>query len=229
MRGVAASATSVVRPFIAIVAATIAAGSAASFAALRSDDPAGSMRERYFSAMTYAEFTASDTARQVLWREVEQRVPSSPAVDVSSIDAARKRWRLLVVAENSCTDAANTVPYLAALADRSPFIDVRVLRKADATDLLVAHPLGERQATPLVLVYDADFTLRGVWIEHPASLRSMIAALGDTIDRDSVRARVRAWYREDAGRSALRELLGIMERGGPRSDSSSTKPPACGS
>ncbi|MCC7196402.1 MAG: thioredoxin family protein, partial [Gemmatimonadaceae bacterium] len=147
----------------------------------------------------------------------------------SSIDAARRRWRLLVVAENSCTDAANTLPYLAALADRSPFIDIRVLRKADATDLLAAHPLGERQATPLVLVYDPEFTLRGAWIEHPASLRSLISALGDTLDRDSVRARVRAWYREDAGRSALREVLGIMERGGPRPDAPSSKPPACGS
>ncbi len=223
------SITPVVRPYIAIVVATIAAGSAASYVAFRADDPVGRIRERYLSAMTYAEFTASDTSRQGLWREVEQRVPSSPAVDVSSIDAARRRWRLLVVAENSCTDAANTLPYLAALADRSPFIDIRVLRKADATDLLAAHPLGERQATPLVLVYDPEFTLRGAWIEHPASLRSMIASLGDTLDRDSVRARVRAWYREDAGRSALRELLGIMERGGPRSDSSSTKPPACGS
>lgn len=204
---------------ISAVAAVVLAGGAA----LRARTP--TIAARYGDALTYAEFAATDTARQALWEEVEARA-ATDTTDLTPVAAGQVRWRLLVVAERSCTDAANTVPYLAAAADRSPFIELRLLRKADAPDLLAAHPLGDRQATPLVLVYDADFELRGAWIEQPEPLRAMVLALEDSVGRDSVRARVRTWYRDDAGRSALGEVLGIMERGAPARPAEAP-PPSC--
>lgn len=218
--GMEPAAMRVATVVISAVAAVVLAGGAA----LRARTPG--MAGRYAAAMSYEEFAATDTARQALWREVEARA-ATDTTDLTPIAAGQVRWRLLVVAERSCSDAANTVPYLAAAADRSPFIELRLLRKADAPDLLAAHPLGDRQATPLVLVYDDALELRGAWIEQPEPLRAMVSALGDSVGRDSLRARVRAWYRDDAGRTALAEILGIMETGAAARPAEAP-PPSCG-
>jgi hypothetical protein len=121
------------------------------------------------------------------------------------------RWYLLVVAEEWCTDAVNTVPHLARLADQAGNLDLRLIGKSQGQHLLDAHPVEGRGRIPLVLVLDESLTERAAWIERPAALRERVAALRADPSADTG-AEVRAWYAADAGRSALGEILALLEQ-----------------
>ena len=68
------------------------------------------------------------------------RVPTPPDV-LARVAAVPGAWRLLVLSEDWCGDAANTVPVLARLADEAPSLELRLLaRTLPALDDLLAVP-----------------------------------------------------------------------------------------
>ena len=166
--------------------------------------------QRYESALTYEQFTA-DSARHDEWVRNFERASAPVLALRERARALRGRWHLLVVAESWCRDAVNSVPYLARLAAENPAIELRLLRSSDAKDLLDAHPLEGRAATPLVLVYDEQFVERGVWIERPAALRALIKSKEGRTCEDALREDVARWRAADGGRSVLAEVIGLME------------------
>lgn len=170
------------------------------------------VRARYAAALTYEQFLRADTARHEQWQRNTARAEAVVAPFVARARALPGRWHLLVVAEATCGDALNSVPWLARLADEVPTLDLRLLHKADAADLLAAHRLGDREATPLVLVYDDSWVERGAWIERPLGLRSLIESEEGHVPDDTLTAHVRAWRADDNGASVLREVLGLIER-----------------
>jgi hypothetical protein len=123
---------------------------------------------RWNSALTFQQFVAGDSSRREPWEKAYAN--AAPRVDsvLARARAVHGRFRVLIVAESWCSDALRAVPLLARLAERDSAIEVRLLRKADARELLQAHLLAGRAATPLVLIYDEQLTEMGVWTERPA-------------------------------------------------------------
>lgn len=174
--------------------------------------PEITLEQRFASALTYEQFVAGDTARRDEWnRNYANATRAVAAVDLRA-KALAGHWHLLVVAESWCGDAVNSVPYLARLAAQHPEFDLRLLRKAEAKDLLDANPLDGRSATPLVLVLDDAFVPKGAWIERPAVLGALITAKEGRTCEDALAAEVSKWRRVDGGRSVVGEVFALMER-----------------
>ena len=173
---------------------------------------AATYRQLWSSAIPYDAFVAGDTARRAQWIANHDAAPASMAPLVLRAKAIGGRWHLVVVAESWCSDAVNSVPFLAALAAADPALDVRLLRTADAKRLLRSHLLDGRDATPLVILLDSTFAERGSWIEQPAPLRALVRQLEPAMPHDSVRARVRAWYAADSGRTSVSEVLALIDQ-----------------
>ena len=168
---------------------------------------------RFRAAMTYQQFTAADTARRLEWTS-NYDVAATPVAEVAPrVHSLAGRWHLLIVAESWCGDAVNSVPYLARLAAENPNIELRLLRKADASDVLDAHAQHGESATPLVLIYDDGFVERGVWVERPAPLRALISAKEGRLCEDELKSIVGKWRAADGGRTVLAEVLALMQRG----------------
>ena len=185
--------------------------------------------ERFAAGMTYREFVATDSAKRELWTTVYAKAPATVASLEGRIAALRAkpgRWHLLVVAESWCPDAANAVPYLQRLAEAAGNVELRLLRKAEAKDLLKAHPLDGRDATPLVVLLDERFVERGTWIEQPVPLRKLVAQKTGRVCESTLKANVRAWREQDAGRSVLGEVLALME-GAEQAKLALPAPPKC--
>lgn len=172
--------------------------------------------QRFAAALTFEKFVASDTARRDEWHRNHLAAAAAVQAFATSYGAIPGRWRLLIVAEPSCGDAVNSVPYLARLAEARPTIEMRLLRKADAPDLLAAHQLDGQSVTPLVLVLDSAWTLRGTWIERPAPLRQLIKSKQGRTCADALDVEVAAWRRKDGGRSVLAEVVQLMSPGAPQ-------------
>lgn len=197
----------------ALLLALVTAGTASGqVPATASQTPETTLGQRFASALTYDQFVVGDTARRDEWTRNYETAAAAVAAVGPRVQALAGRWRLLVVAESWCGDAVNSVPYLARLAAQHPAIALRLVRKADAKDLLDAHALDGRPATPLVLVLDETFVERGAWIERPAALRTLIKAKEGRTCEDALAAEVSKWRRLDGGKSVLAEVVDVMER-----------------
>ena len=149
-----------------------------------------------------------------LWRGVYARA----AVPQWALERAREiggEWRLLVISEDWCGDASNSVPIMARLAEAVPSIQIRIVKRDENRELMDAFLTRGTRSIPLAIVLRPEWTVAGRWGPRPDELQEFVlrekqAALrpSDEIYRD-----VRRWYARDRGDSTLRGLLDVMAAG----------------
>lgn len=169
------------------------------------------MRDRYLGAPEFGEMLASATKNADLWAAVWRRT-AIPDEFVQRVAALGGAWHLLVLSEDWCGDAVNTVPVVARLAELAPNTDLRVLARDENLDLMDAHLSGTSRSIPVVIVLDEEFNERGWWGPRPAALQQWVLGPGQALEKDVRYREIRSWYARDKGISTLQELVSLMER-----------------
>jgi hypothetical protein len=119
-------------------------------------------------------------------------------------------WHLLVLLEDWCGDAVNTIPVIARLVESTPDIDMRVLRRDEHPGLMDEHLTDGKRAIPIVMVLDDKFREAGWWGPRPRELQGWATSLGLTLAKPDRYRELRRWYAVDRGRQALEEILLII-------------------
>lgn len=146
-----------------------------------------------------------------LWRATV-RLAKVPDEVVARVAALGGRYHLLVLSEDWCGDAVNSVPYAARLAELAPNLDLRVLPRDQNLDLMDAHLTNGSRSIPVVLVYDDAFAELGWWGPRPSELQAWVLGPGQALDKEARYKEVRTWYARDRGRSTLAELVALLEQ-----------------
>ena len=124
-------------------------------------------------------------------------------------------YRLLVLAEDWCGDASNTVPVLARLAETAPNLELRVLERDENPELMDRYLTNGSRSIPIVIVLDENFEPIGRWGPRPAELQEFV--IGEKrrgeMETSEIYREARRWYARDAGETTLRELLGVLVSG----------------
>lgn len=169
------------------------------------------LRDRFQDADTFDEMLAKAQQNVDLWSAVwrKSRVPDEFLRRVAELEGT---WHLLVLSEDWCGDAVNTVPVLAKLAALSPNLELRVLARDGNLDLMDAHLTGTSRSIPVVMVLDESYQERGWWGSRPAELQAWVLASGHALDKDARYREVRSWYARDGGRTTLEEVVATLER-----------------
>lgn len=97
------------------------------------------LQDRFASAMTLDEFIERAEANRDLWLAIRRRA-QAPADLVERLRSLPPRRHLLVLAEDWCGDAVNTLPPLARLVEAVPQLDLRVLERDQNLDLMDTPP-----------------------------------------------------------------------------------------
>ena len=171
-----------------------------------------SIRDRYAAAPTFDAAVQAAVENGELWRNAARlaRVPDDAVARAAAVGG---RWHLLVLSEDWCGDAVNTVPHVARLAEQAPNLDLRVLGRDANLDLMDAHLTGVSRSIPVVIAYDAAFAERGWWGPRPSALQAwVLGPEGQALDKTQRYRHVRAWYARDRGRTTLDEVLALLER-----------------
>ena len=170
-----------------------------------------SLASVYQSGKTWDAFFDSVDRRRELWAQnrTVARIPDDLAA------RARKAggpWRILVITEPGCSDSANSVPYIAKLVETTPGLEVRLVNSTVGRPWMEAHRSADgRAATPTVLVLDADYRIRGCWVEQPKALQAFwLPVVAEGTMAEHVGEKL-AWYAKDAGRETLREFVEVLE------------------
>ncbi len=121
-------------------------------------------------ALSYDDFVAaSDLKHRGLWHGLHRlaRIPGWALAAVPA-DAALK---LLVLAEDWCGDASNTVPVLAKLTDLTPGLELRILRRDEHPEVMDRYLTNGSRSIPVVIVLDGGFQELGHWGPRPRMLQ----------------------------------------------------------
>ncbi len=164
------------------------------------------------TALPYHDFVAASTEHCGLWVGVHKlaRLPAW-AVEARLPPAPR---HLLVLAEDWCGDAANTIPVLAKLAEQAPGLELRVLRRDEHPAVMDQYLTNGSRSIPIVIALDADFRELGHWGPRPVELQQWVMANRGTVPNAALYPQVRRWYARDRGESTLREVLAIATGSG---------------
>ena len=171
-----------------------------------------SLRDRFAGAETLDAFIARAEHYPTLWREMRTRAraPQDLVERARRIEAPR---HLLVLLEDWCGDAINTIPSVAALVDAVPRLALRVLARDENPDLMDARRTDGTRSIPVVIVLDERFAELGWWGPRPRELqRWATSAEGRALSPGDRYREIRRWYARDKGRSTLAELLALLER-----------------
>lgn len=167
-------------------------------------------RERYEGGATMDKFVAAAKENQDLWRSVYGRASVPEELVERALQLPARH--LLVLAEDWCGDAVNTVPVLARLAGTVPGLDLRILGRDANPDLMDAHRSAGARAIPVVMVLDGEFREMGWWGSRPEPLQAWVRTEGQALDKAARYREVRRWYARDRGRTTLEEVIGLMEK-----------------
>ena len=148
-----------------------------------------------------------------LWLAVDSRavVPAWAAEEAAGLGAG---CRLLIISEDWCGDASNTVPVIAKLAASAPGLELRVVKRDENPELMDRHLTSGARSIPLAVVLDRDFRPVGQWGPRPSELQEMVLREKNAGLRPlaGIYRDVRRWYARDRGESTLREILAVMKR-----------------
>lgn len=167
-------------------------------------------RQRYQNALSFAEFLESATSQQEMWASTYRRAVV-PAALAERAERLVGPWHLLVLAEDWCGDAFNTVPFLARLAETTDGLDLRILSRDENPDLMDAHLTGTARSIPVVMALDAVYVERGWWGPRPRELQTWFVSEGRTLPNGERYKELRRFYVQDRGRTTLDEVVELLE------------------
>jgi hypothetical protein len=170
------------------------------------------LEARWADARTIEQFVAGARSNAVLWNDMTRRAraPMDAVARGRALPASR---RLLVLLEDWCGDAVNTIPMIASLVQQVPQLDLRVLARDEHPDVMDRHLSGGARAIPVVIVLDAQWRELGWWGSRPQPLQAwaMSAEARAMSSADRYRE-IRRWYARDRGLTTLDEVLTLLER-----------------
>lgn len=175
----------------------------------------GSLRERYLAAPDFVAMLASVEKNVDLWAAMWRHARADDDY-VNRVARLPGVWHLLVLSEDWCGDAVNTLPVVARLVERCPNVDLRVLGRDANPDLMNSHLTGTSRSIPVVIVLDEGFEERGWWGPRPTALQHWVSGQGQLLEKGTRYREARTWYARDRGRTTLEEVVSLLERAAER-------------
>jgi hypothetical protein len=115
--------------------------------------------------------------------------------------------RLLVLTEDWCGDASNTVPVMQRWVEALPGSELRALPRDQFPAVMDRYLTDGARSIPIAIGLDSAFREIGHWGPRPAELQAWVMANMATTPKDQRYARIRRWYARDKGETTLRELV----------------------
>jgi hypothetical protein len=156
-------------------------------------------------AVPFDEFVASATKHQALWSGV-YRTAQVPTWALEAVPAGTNR-NFLVLAEDWCGDASNTVPVVAKFTHQVAGLDLRIIRRDEHPEVMDRYLTNGSRSIPIIIALGADFEELGQWGPRPDELQRFVMENRAVIPKDELYPQVRRWYAKDRGQAILREVL----------------------
>jgi hypothetical protein len=169
--------------------------------------------ESVFSAgVSLTEFVQDAKANAELWREFTERAPLDD-VSEARIRESGGPWRLLVLADDWCGDAANSLPVIDRLVAAAGNVELRIVPRDAYPEIRDRHLTNGSRSIPVVILLDLDGAPLGWWGPRPTQLQALFEGTLRRLPGKERYHELRKWYARDRGASTARELADLFEGG----------------
>lgn len=174
--------------------------------------PGETPKELYEAGIAFDAFLKNAEARKQMWHD-NWGVAAVPGELLERARAVQGPYYILAVAIDACSDSVNSIPVVAKLAESVPGLEMRIVDSKRGRDVMESHRTPDgRAATPTLLLLNRDFEEVGCWVERPAKLRDWYdAKQKEGVPIRELTEQKMGWYREDAGREILTEVVRMLE------------------
>jgi hypothetical protein len=179
--------------------------------------------ERYAAASGFHDYVATATKNADLWAALYRTLPV-PDEFVERASAVRGRWHILVLSEDWCGDALNSIPSVAKLVERVPNLDLRILARDQNPDIMNAHLTNGTRSIPVVMVLDDTYVEKGWWGPRPTELQRWVLEEGLKLPKEERNKLKRQWYARDRGNTVLNDVVSLLERSAEGAPGSGREP-----
>jgi thioredoxin family protein len=163
-------------------------------------------RKLWDEALTFDAFVAACKAEHCgLWQGV-YNLARVPEWALAAVPPGTRR-KLLVIAEDWCGDASNTVPIIARLVSQAPVLELRVIMRDKYPAVMDQYLTNGSRSIPIVIVLNESFEEIGHWGPRPTELQAWVMANRATTPKAELYPQVRKWYARDRGETTIREVL----------------------
>jgi hypothetical protein len=163
-------------------------------------------RELWDEALAFDAFVAACKAEHCgLWQGV-YNLARVPDWALAAVPPGIKR-KLLVIAEDWCGDASNTVPVVARLVANLPGFELKVIMRDRYPAVMDRYLTNGSRSIPIVIVLDENYQELGHWGPRPTELQAWVMANRATMPKAELYPQVRKWYARDRGETTIREVL----------------------
>ncbi len=117
----------------------------------------------------------------------------------------------LVIGEVWCGDVAQNVPYMQALAEINPNIELKLILKNEHPEIMRRFLTNGAESIPkLICLEPRNYFIAGTWGPRPAGAQQLLIDYKKNPDRPKaeVLEDIQRWYAADKGRSIQAELRG---------------------
>jgi len=129
------------------------------------------------------------------------------------LDALREPQTWMVLTENWCGDSAQSLPYLAQIADASALITLRILARDENLDLMDRYLTGGARSIPKLVAFDARGRELFRWGPRPRpAVELMEREKAAGTPKEEILPQLHKWYAQDRGRTLEAELLALLRR-----------------
>ena len=161
------------------------------------------------NAFTFGDYLAASSEHKGLWEGV-YRLARIPAWALISLPTGSER-KLLIIAEDWCGDASNTVPVLARWVEQVPGLELRIIRRDEHPDVMDRYLTNGSRSIPMVIALDGSLREVGHWGPRPSELQAWVMTNRAIIPKAELYPQVRRWYAKDKGETTIREVLAAMQ------------------
>jgi len=156
-----------------------------------------------------SKFNALNAVRM---RRVEKTLkwPVELAAFLDGGHVSGQHW--VCITESWCGDAAQTLPFIAAMAERGEAALDIVLRDGE-NGLIEDFLSGGSRSIPKWIMADRDGHVLGDWGPRPAPLQQMVQAnksLGQPLTKQELAVQIQLWYARDRGRHFFGEAEALL-------------------
>lgn len=163
-------------------------------------------RKLWDAALTFDAFVAACKAEHCgLWQGI-YKLARIPSWAVAALPSNVQR-KLLVIAEDWCGDASNTVPIIARMVDQIPGLELRIIMRDQHPEVMDQYLTNGSRSIPIVIALDESFEEVGHWGPRPSELQTWVLANRGTMPKAEFYPKVRQWYARDRGETTIREVL----------------------
>ncbi len=167
-------------------------------------------KQLWNDALSYDQYVEESQKNCAMWTG-KYRTARIPDWAYEKACATGPDISFLVIAEDWCGDATNTIPVLARMGHEAECMEVRILRRDEHPEVMDRYLTNGSRSIPIVIALDSNFEEKGHWGPRPTELQAWVMEHKDTMETDERYKHVRTWYARDKGETTLREVLGLFE------------------